>query len=124
MSFQDQGYCACDHRATHTGATEPYPFTRPDPARGGVLNPFDIVYARIWGASLVLLPWGLWLTWRDRLRAQEAGTPDMARAGRSLAGLSPLPLRTTLVTRYWVACCTPCWPTAVLCSRQRPMPRC
>ena len=27
-----------------------------DPARGGVLNPFDIVYARIWGASLVLLP--------------------------------------------------------------------
>ena len=69
-----------------------------DPARGGVLNPFDIVYARIWGASLVLLPWGLWLTWRDRLRAQEAGTPDMARAGRSLAGLSPLPLRTTLVT--------------------------
>ena len=69
-----------------------------DPARGGSLGPFDIVYARLWGASMVLLAWGLWLTWRDRLRAQEAGTPDMARAGRSLGGLSPLPLRTTLVT--------------------------
>jgi drug/metabolite transporter (DMT)-like permease len=67
-----------------------------DPARGGVLNPFDIVYSRIWGASLILLPWGLWLTWRDRLRAQEAGVPQALGTGSSLGGLSPLPLRRTL----------------------------
>jgi drug/metabolite transporter (DMT)-like permease len=71
-----------------------------DPARGGVLNPFDIVYSRIWGASLILLPWGLWLTWRDRLRAQEAGASSSVSqavgAGSSLGGLSPLPLRRTL----------------------------
>jgi drug/metabolite transporter (DMT)-like permease len=59
-----------------------------DPARGGVLNPFDIVYARIWGASLVLLPWGWWLVRRDRRTQAWAG---------SLFGLSPLPLRQTLV---------------------------
>jgi drug/metabolite transporter (DMT)-like permease len=60
-----------------------------DPARGGVLNPFDIVYARIWGAALVLLPWGWWLARRARL----AGQP---LAG-SLGGLSPLPLRRTVL---------------------------
>ncbi|MFZ3220097.1 MAG: DMT family transporter, partial [Rhodoferax sp.] len=59
-----------------------------DPARGGVLNPFDIVYARIWGASLVLLPWGWWLVRRDRRTQPWAG---------SLFGLSPLPLRQTLL---------------------------
>jgi drug/metabolite transporter (DMT)-like permease len=60
-----------------------------DPARGGVLNPFDIVYARIWGASLILLPWGWWLVRRDRRTQAWAG---------SLFGLSPLPLRQTLIT--------------------------
>ena len=58
-----------------------------DPARGGVLNPFDIAYTRIWGASLVLLPWGWWLVRRDRRIQPAAG---------SLLGLSPLPLRQTL----------------------------
>ena len=53
-----------------------------------MLNPFDIVYARIWGASLVLLPWGWWLVRRDRRTQAWAG---------SLFGLSPLPLRQTLV---------------------------
>lgn len=66
-----------------------------DPARGGVLNPFDIVYARIWGASLILLPWGWWLAQRDRLRRAE-GVAGFGNAGSSLWGLSPLPLRTTL----------------------------
>lgn len=65
-----------------------------DPARGGVLNPFDIMYARIWGASLILLPWGWWLTQRDRLRQQE-GTQAVGINSSSLWGLSPLPLRTT-----------------------------
>jgi drug/metabolite transporter (DMT)-like permease len=64
-----------------------------DPARGGVLNSFDIVYARILGASLVLLPWGLWMNARDRA----AGLP----AGGSLWGLSPLPLRITLLTGFF-----------------------
>ena len=60
-----------------------------DPARGGVLNPFDIVYARLWGAGLILLPWGWWLVRRDRRTNPDAG---------SLFGLSPLPLRQTLIT--------------------------
>ena len=67
-----------------------------DPSRGGVLNPFDIVYARLCGAAMILLPWGLWLNWRDRVRAREDGVPFSAIPGGSLGGLSPLPLRTTL----------------------------
>lgn len=63
-----------------------------DPARGGVLNPFDIVYARLWGAALILLPWGWWLVRRDRIRQPGAG---------SLLGLSPLPLRTTLLVGFF-----------------------
>lgn len=67
-----------------------------DPARGGVLNPFDIVYARLCGAGLFLLPLGLWLNWRDRVRAQEQ---DVARTSAfgSLGGLSPLPLQQTVL---------------------------
>ena len=67
-----------------------------DPARGGVLNPFDIVYARIWGASLILMPWGLWLSARDKARRLESGLPTSATVGSSLGGLSPLPLAMTL----------------------------
>jgi drug/metabolite transporter (DMT)-like permease len=48
------------------------------------LTPFDIAFARICGASLVLIPWGAWIVARDR---------DPAR--RSMFGLSPLPLRLT-----------------------------
>ena len=57
-----------------------------DPSRGGTLSPFDIVYARLWGAGLVLLPWGWWLSRRARLAGQGGG---------SLGGLSPLPLAIT-----------------------------
>jgi drug/metabolite transporter (DMT)-like permease len=57
-----------------------------DPTRGGSLSPFDIVYARLWGAGLVLLPWGWWLSRRARLDGQGAG---------SLGGLSPLSLPIT-----------------------------
>ncbi|MES2583056.1 MAG: DMT family transporter [Pseudomonadota bacterium] len=63
-----------------------------DPARGGVLNPFDIVYARLWGAALILLPWGWWLVRRDRRSQPDAG---------SLLGLSPLPLRLTLLVGFF-----------------------
>ncbi|MFM6989998.1 MAG: DMT family transporter [Rhodoferax sp.] len=57
-----------------------------DPSRGGSLSPFDIVYARLWGAGLVLLPCGWWLSRRARLAGQGGG---------SLGGLSPLPLAIT-----------------------------
>ncbi|MFZ2308132.1 MAG: DMT family transporter [Rhodoferax sp.] len=60
-----------------------------DPTRGGVLNPFDIVYARLLGAGAILLPWGWWLVRRDRRTQPWAG---------SVLGLSPLPLRQTLIT--------------------------
>ena len=63
-----------------------------DPARGGVLNPFDIVYARIWGASLILLPWGWWLVRRARATTPGAG---------SFLDLSPLPLRQTLIAGFF-----------------------
>jgi len=53
---------------------------------GRSLTPFDIGFARIVGASLVLLPWGAWLVLRDR-----ANGP----ATSSFFGLSPLPLRLT-----------------------------
>jgi len=69
-----------------------------DPARGGVLAPFDIVYARILGASLILLPWGWWLTRRERQRQSEAG---LAVTAGSLGGLSPLPLRLTVQVGFF-----------------------
>ena len=57
-----------------------------DPARGGTLTPFDIALCRIVGASLILLPWGAWLVYRDQARGVEHS---------SLFGLSPLSLRVT-----------------------------
>ncbi|SFP54242.1 EamA-like transporter family protein [Variovorax sp. PDC80] len=54
---------------------------------GRSLSPFDIAFARICGASLVLVPWGAWLV----LRARAGG----AQAAASFFGLSPLSLRVT-----------------------------
>ncbi len=68
-----------------------------DPARGGVLNPFDIVYARILGASLILMPWGLWLNRRDRARNATGSTASTG----ALWGLSPLPLQLTLKVGFF-----------------------
>ncbi len=58
------------------------------------LNPMDIVFARLAGAGLVLLPWGWWL-----VRQQRRNRPDApgATADSSFFGLSPLPLRTTVL---------------------------
>jgi drug/metabolite transporter (DMT)-like permease len=56
---------------------------------GRSLTPFDIGFARILGASLVLLPWGAWLVAQARKRDPSQG---------SLFGLSPLDLRTTALT--------------------------
>lgn len=57
-----------------------------DPTRGGSLTPFDMVFCRIMGASLVLLPWGAWLVYRDR---------DRGVGQSSFFGLSPLSLKVT-----------------------------
>lgn len=53
------------------------------------LSPFDIAFLRIVGASSVLMPWALWRARRERL--------EPAGFSGSLAGLSPLPLRPTLL---------------------------
>jgi len=58
-----------------------------DPARGGVLTPFDIAYCRILGASLILLPWGAWLVRQDRARGV---------LGASWLRVSPLPAHITV----------------------------
>ena len=53
------------------------------------LSPFDIAFLRIVGASVVLMPWALWRARRERR--------SPAGFSGSLGGLSPLPLRPTLV---------------------------
>jgi len=57
-----------------------------DPTRGGTLLPFDIAFCRMVGASLILLPWGAWLVYRDR----ERGVGQS-----SFFGVSPLSLKIT-----------------------------
>jgi drug/metabolite transporter (DMT)-like permease len=52
----------------------------------GHLLPLDIAWARIMGASIVLLPWAWWLSRQ---------TPE--RPSGSFGGLSPLPFRTTVI---------------------------
>lgn len=54
------------------------------------MTPLDIVFVRIVGAGMVLLPWGWWLVRRDR--AQGNGRPS------SLWGFSPLSLKVTALT--------------------------
>ena len=69
-----------------------------DPARAPTLTPFDIVYTRLIGASLVLIPVGWWITRSARQRQVAAG--EAPTAG-SLAGLSPLPLGITLQVGFF-----------------------
>jgi drug/metabolite transporter (DMT)-like permease len=66
-----------------------------DPSRAPTLTPFDIVFARLLGAGMVMLPLGWWLTQTQRVVQREAG--QLHSAG-SLWGFSPLPLRITLLT--------------------------
>ena len=56
------------------------------------LLPLDITWARIVGASLVLLPWSWWTVRQQRVRQPEAG---------SFGGLSPLPWRITVVAGFF-----------------------
>lgn len=66
-----------------------------DPSRAPTLTPIDIVFARVLGSGLILLPLGWWLTQTQRKRQREAGQRPTAG---SLWGFSPLPWRTTLLT--------------------------
>ena len=63
-----------------------------DPARGGVLIPFDIAFCRIVGAAVILLPWGAYLVRQDRARGVRHA---------SWLGLSPLPARITVSVGFF-----------------------
>lgn len=63
-----------------------------DPARGGVLTPFDIAFCRILGAGVILLPWGAYLVWRDRAQGG---------VGASWLGVSPLAAGITVKTGFF-----------------------
>ena len=56
------------------------------------LLPLDIALMRILGASCVLLPWAWWQMRPQRVRGERVG---------SLLGLSPLPLRTTVLAGFF-----------------------
>ena len=56
------------------------------------LLPLDIVLMRILGASCVLLPWAWWRMRPERARGERVG---------SLLGLSPLPLRITVLAGFF-----------------------
>ena len=58
-----------------------------DPARGGLLTPFDIAFCRIVGAAVILVPWGVYLVQQDRARGNFGG---------AWLGVSPLPARITV----------------------------
>ena len=60
------------------------------------LLPLDITWARIMGASLVLLPWSWWTVRQQRLTHPVAG---------SFAGFSPLPWRLTVITGFFGGLC-------------------
>jgi drug/metabolite transporter (DMT)-like permease len=66
-----------------------------DPARAPTLASVDIVFARLLGAGIILLPLGWWLTQTQRAQQREAG---QAPTAGSLGGFSPLPLRITALT--------------------------
>ncbi len=55
------------------------------------LTPWDIVACRIVGASMVLLPWGVWMV-RQRRQVHPAGA-----AAHTWLGLSPLPRKQTVL---------------------------
>jgi drug/metabolite transporter (DMT)-like permease len=63
-----------------------------DPARGGLLTPFDIAFCRIVGAAVILLPWGAYLVRQDRASG---------KFGASWLGLSPLSARTTVSVGFF-----------------------
>ncbi len=63
-----------------------------DPARGAVLTPFDIAFCRIFGAGLILLPWGALLVYQDRERGLNKP---------SWLGISPLSPQVTVLVGFF-----------------------
>ena len=65
------------------------------------LTPLDMVFCRMLGAGLVAVPWGLFLV--NRMRQARLGDALQANTDKpySLFGLSPLPLRQTLVLGFF-----------------------
>ena len=65
------------------------------------LTPLDIVFARLLGASIILVPWGWWLVRRlkqaELAKSPKTETTQKAPSNYSLFGISPLPLKTTLI---------------------------
>lgn len=64
------------------------------------LTPLDMVFCRMIGAALVVVPWGIFLV--NRMKKQELSFPRtqepmISSKPYSLFGLSPLPLRQTLI---------------------------
>jgi drug/metabolite transporter (DMT)-like permease len=59
------------------------------------LAPLDMVFIRLIGASLVVLPWSLYLAYRHR------AVDATQHRTSSLLGLSPLPLRQTLMLGFF-----------------------
>ncbi len=61
------------------------------------LTPLDMVFCRMMGAALVVVPWGIFLV--NRMRKERQAMPLQANTDKpySLFGLSPLPLRQTLI---------------------------
>ncbi len=66
-----------------------------DPLRHPPLGPFDLAFARILGAAVVLLPMGWWMVRRDRAMAAGRG-PSGVPVASALWGFSPLPWGITL----------------------------
>lgn len=72
-----------------------------DPSRAPTLTPLDIVFARLLGAALVLLPLGWWITRSRRLQSAQSsksGGQGAQGVSASFFGFSPLPWSITAVT--------------------------
>jgi drug/metabolite transporter (DMT)-like permease len=65
------------------------------------LTPLDMVFCRMVGAGLVAVPWGLFLVNRMRNAQQLNGLQANRDKPYSLFGLSPLPLRQTLMLGFF-----------------------
>jgi hypothetical protein len=65
-----------------------------------IYSPLDIAFLRILGAGSVLFPWAWWLMRPQRQAGEKVG---------SLFGLSPLPIRITIIGglfgSFILACC-------------------
>ena len=66
------------------------------------LTPLDIVFARMLGAAIILVPWGFWLVRKMKHSSKVLDKTGVDKA-YSLLGFSPLPLNTTLILGFFGA---------------------